>query len=74
MQVQPDIDLDSKSPNLDGTLVEYNSTLDIALCASAKKFSTANWSEADASDFPTQGGFILIDSGILFEFISSNVR
>ena len=35
---------------------------------------TADWSEADGSDLPTQGGFILIDSGILFEFLSSNVR
>ena len=72
--MQSDIDLDSKSPNLDGTVVEDNSTLDLDLCASAKKFRTANWSEADGSDLPTQGGFILIDSGILFEILSSNVR
>ena len=40
--VQPGIDLDSKSSNLDGTVVEDNSTLDLGLCASAKKIKTAN--------------------------------
>ena len=74
MPVQPDIGLDSTSPNLDGTVVEDNSSLDLDLCASAKKIRTANWSEADCSDLTTQGGFILIDSGILFEFLSPNVR
>ena len=74
MPVQPDIGLDSTSPNLDGTVVEDNSSLDLDLCASAKKIKTANWSKADGSDLTTQGGFILIDSGILFEFLSPNVR
>ena len=66
--MQPDIDLDSKSPNLDGTVVEDNSTVDLNLCASAKKFRTANWSEADGSDLPTQGGFIVIDQIFYLNF------
>ena len=72
--VQPVIDLYSKSPNLDFTVVEDNSTLDLDLCTSAKNIRTANWSGAGGSDLTTQDGFILIDSAVLFEFLSSNVR
>ena len=53
--MQPGIDLDSKSSNLDDTVVEDNSTLDLDLCASAKKIKTANLSEADGSDLSAQG-------------------
>ena len=72
--VQPDIDLESGSPILDGTADEDNSALDLDLCASAKKIRAANCSEVDQSDLTPQGGFILIDSAILFEFLSSNMR
>ena len=57
---QPDIDLQSGSPAIDSTVGGDN------LCASAKKIRTKNRNG--------QAGFILMDSHVLFEFLSSNMR